>query len=159
MRLMTCLRVECDHTPLPPGRKRLSVLMRRALSLAGRNPRVGPHSGNRRLHRNICVLFACLFFGASLALARAEERKDREFQECRDCPVMVAIPAGRFLMGSPGKEAGQFENEGPQHLVAIRAFALGKYDVTSEEFLSFLRATGYQPKPCNPILRMQWHSP
>lgn len=91
--------------------------------------------------------------------AHAEERKDREFQECHDCPVMVAIPAGRFLMGSPAREAGRFENEGPQHEVAIRAFALGKFDVTSEEFLTFLRATGYQPRPCNSILQMQWHSP
>jgi formylglycine-generating enzyme required for sulfatase activity len=72
---------------------------------------------------------------------------------------MVEIPAGRFAMGSPAHEAGRFQNEGPQHVVTVRAFALGKYDVTSEEFLTFLRATGYQPKPCNPILDMQWHSP
>jgi formylglycine-generating enzyme required for sulfatase activity len=111
------------------------------------------------LNRKYRVLFVALFIGASLALAHAQERKDREFQECRDCPVMVAIPAGRFTMGSPAREAGRFGNEGPQHVVAIRAFALGKYDVTSEEFLTFLRATSYQPKPCNPILQMQWHSP
>jgi formylglycine-generating enzyme required for sulfatase activity len=111
------------------------------------------------LSRKLCGLFASLFIAAGLLSAHAEERKDREFQECRDCPVMVAIPAGRFLMGSPAGEGGRFQNEGPQHLVAIRAFALGKYDVTSEELLTFLRATGYQPKPCNPILRMQWHSP
>jgi formylglycine-generating enzyme required for sulfatase activity len=61
-------------------------------------------------------------------------------------------------MGSPAREPGRFQNEGPQHIVAIRAFALGKFDVTSEEFLNFLRATGYQPKPCNPILDMKWHS-
>ncbi|HEY3776813.1 MAG TPA: formylglycine-generating enzyme family protein [Rhizomicrobium sp.] len=106
-----------------------------------------------------CILLALFFAGASLAAAHAQEKPDREFQECRDCPVMVAIPAGRFLMGSAAREAGRFQNEGPQHVVAIRAFALGKYDVTSEEFLAFLRATGYQPKPCNPILGMRWHSP
>jgi len=52
---------------------------------------------------------------------------------------MVAIPAGHFAMGSGAREAGRFQNEGPQHLVAIRAFARSKYDVTSEEFLTFLR--------------------
>jgi formylglycine-generating enzyme required for sulfatase activity len=110
-----------------------------------------------RIIWSICavLLAAVLFFPA---VARAQERKEREFQECRDCPVMVAMPAGRFVMGSPAHEPGRFENEGPQHVVAIRAFALGKFDVTSEEFLSFLRATGYQPRACNPILDMKWHS-
>jgi formylglycine-generating enzyme required for sulfatase activity len=105
------------------------------------------------------ALFVFLFAAVSLAGAHAQEKPAREFRECPDCPVMVAVPAGRFLMGSPAHEAGRFQNEGPQHVVAIRAFALGKYDITSEEFLAFLRATGYQPKPCNSILQMQWHSP
>jgi len=88
-------------------------------------------------------------FLAMLLLAQAagiaEERKDREFQECPECPVMVGLPAGGFVMGSPPNESGRFKNEGPQHFVAIKAFALGKYDVTSEEFLTFLKDTGYQP--------------
>jgi formylglycine-generating enzyme required for sulfatase activity len=96
---------------------------------------------------------------AVLAPLRAEERPDREFQECRNCPVMVAVPAGRFVMGSPQSEAGRFDAEGPQHVVSLKAFALGKFDVTSEQFLSFLKDTGYQPKPCNPILNMSWRSP
>ncbi|MGO8841222.1 MAG: formylglycine-generating enzyme family protein [Methyloceanibacter sp.] len=72
---------------------------------------------------------------------------------------MVGIPSGTFVMGSPRSESGRFDSEGPQHSVAIKAFALGKYDVTSEEFLTFLRETGYQPAACNPILDMKWHSP
>jgi formylglycine-generating enzyme required for sulfatase activity len=46
-----------------------------------------------------------------------------------------------------------------QHEVAIKAFALGKYDVTSEQFLTFLMETGYQPRPCSTILDMKWKSP
>ena len=90
--------------------------------------------------------------------ATAEERADREFTECTGCPQMVGIPAGKFVMGSPASEAGRFENEGPQHVVSIKAFALGKYDVTSEEFLLFLKETGYQPEPCNALLNMKWRS-
>ena len=41
----------------------------------------------------------------------------------------------------------------------MRSFALGKYDVTEEEFLTFLRETGYQPKPCDRLLNMSWSSP
>jgi formylglycine-generating enzyme required for sulfatase activity len=89
----------------------------------------------------------------------AEEHKDREFQECPDCPVMVGIPAGAFAMGSPANEQGRFENEGPQHYVTVRAFALGKFDVTSEQFQNFLTATGYQPAACNPTLNLRWTSP
>jgi len=102
-----------------------------------------------------------LAFVLSLAFAfaaRAQDHKDREFQECRDCPIMVGIPAGDFVMGSPASEPGRFDTEGPLHRVTIKAFALGKFDVTSEQFLAFLRDSGYQPAPCNPILNMTWRS-
>jgi formylglycine-generating enzyme required for sulfatase activity len=101
---------------------------------------------------------------AMLALAvsgtcLAQVQKEREFQECPECPVMVGIPAGKFVMGSPRTENGRFDSEGPQHEVAIKAFALSKYDVISEQFLTFLRETGYQPPACNSILDMKWSSP
>ncbi len=72
---------------------------------------------------------------------------------------MVGIPAGTFDMGSPPTESGRFESEGPQHGVAIKAFALGKYDVTSQEFLTFLERPATSLAACNPILDMKWHSP
>jgi formylglycine-generating enzyme required for sulfatase activity len=114
----------------------------------------------------MCRHFIFLIFlvASTFALATgnsslAQEQTAREFQECADCPVMAGIPAGRFAMGSPANEPGRFDSEGPQHYVSVRAFALGKYDVTSEQFLIFLRETGYQPKPCNRILNMVWRSP
>src|SRR6266478_4034959 len=82
------------------------------------------------------------------AVASAQPQSDREFKECQDCPMMVGIPAGSFVMGSPAGEQGRFDTEGPQHDVSIKAFALGKYDVTSREFTVFLQETGYQPAPC-----------
>jgi formylglycine-generating enzyme required for sulfatase activity len=42
--------------------------------------------------------------------------------------------------------------------VQVKAFALGKYDITSRQFLSFLAATNYQPAPCNKTLNLGWHS-
>ena len=62
-------------------------------------------------------------------------------------------------MGSPEDEHGRFDAEGPRHAVSVRSFALGKYDVTEGEFLTFLRETGYQPKPCDPLLGISWRSP
>jgi len=85
-----------------------------------------------------------------------EGATSRDFTECPNCPPMVAIPAGKFLMGSPKSEPGRFDSEGPQHVVTIKAFALGKYDITSKEFLTFLTEAGYQPKPCNKTLNLGW---
>jgi formylglycine-generating enzyme required for sulfatase activity len=62
------------------------------------------------------------------------------FRECdKNCPEMVVIPAGRFMMGSPVNEKGRRDNEddghGHQHEVTIaRPFAVGKLDVTSAEW-------------------------
>jgi formylglycine-generating enzyme required for sulfatase activity len=91
--------------------------------------------------------------------ARADDGGKHEFRDCSDCPEMVVVPAGKFVMGSPATEHGRFDAEGPQHPVAIRSFALGKYDVTSEEFLIFLRETGYEPAQCDPRYGLGWSSP
>ena len=60
-------------------------------------------------------------------------------------PEMVTVPAGSFMMGSPGSEANRRENEGPTHRVTIAySFAVGKYEVTRGEFARFVAETGYE---------------
>jgi len=67
------------------------------------------------------------------------------FKDCDECPEMVVIPAGSFLMGSPpDPEQDPFsnakpvkigeDNEKPQHRVTIQSFAIGKYEVTQEQW-------------------------
>jgi formylglycine-generating enzyme required for sulfatase activity len=94
-----------------------------------------------------------------LSAASAHADDARSFTECTHCPVMTGIPAGRFVMGSPKSEPGRFDAEGPQHIVSVGAFALGKYAVTSEQYQLFLQETGYQPEPCNRITGMKWRVP
>jgi formylglycine-generating enzyme required for sulfatase activity len=65
------------------------------------------------------------------------------FRHCEGCPEMVVILSGRFMMGSPGSEAGRGQDEGPQHLVSVRSFALGKYEVTFSQWDACVAGGGY----------------
>ncbi|TAF52884.1 MAG: hypothetical protein EAZ61_07425 [Oscillatoriales cyanobacterium] len=47
---------------------------------------------------------------------------------------MVAIPGGRFWMGSPDGEAGRDDDESPQHEVSVPDFFLGKFTVTQAQW-------------------------
>lgn len=67
-----------------------------------------------------------------------------EFRDCEDCPLMVIVPAGSFIMGSPPSEQGRQYDEGEQHIVEIeRDFSIGKYEVTVAEYSSFVSDTNF----------------
>ena len=61
-----------------------------------------------------------------------------EFSDCADCPVMVALPAGEFVMGSDKGDA----SERPRHRANIGAFAMGKYEVTVAQWRACVEAAG-----------------
>jgi formylglycine-generating enzyme required for sulfatase activity len=48
--------------------------------------------------------------------------------------LMVKIPAGRFLMGSPPGEAGRDDDEGPQHQVNLQAFLMSRNLITQAQW-------------------------
>jgi len=95
------------------------------------------------------------------------------FRDCRlICPEMVTIPPGSFVMGSPSDEIGRGKDEGPQHTVNIGyRLAVGKYDVTRDEYAAFVQATNRaDPDTCYSestqgsgsfadIPGHSWHSP
>jgi formylglycine-generating enzyme required for sulfatase activity len=74
------------------------------------------------------------------------------FRDCSDCPEMVVIPAGHFMMGSSeaekawvashGGSQAAVADEAPQHEVTLQRFALGKYTITRSEYATFVRETG-----------------
>jgi formylglycine-generating enzyme required for sulfatase activity len=47
---------------------------------------------------------------------------------------MVAIPGGRFWMGSPDGEKSRRDSESPQHEVSVPDFFLGKFTVTQAQW-------------------------
>ena len=67
---------------------------------------------------------------------------------------MVLIPAGEFLMGTPG----EFGGEMPQHRVRItRPFYLGKYLVTQEQWEAVMGSNPSEFKgPKNPVEHVSW---
>ncbi|WP_419949448.1 SUMF1/EgtB/PvdO family nonheme iron enzyme [Candidatus Palauibacter sp.] len=65
------------------------------------------------------------------------------FRDCERCPLMVTVPAGTFIMGSPASEEGRREVEGPRRSVTIEApFAVGVYEVTFDEWEACRRDGG-----------------
>ena len=89
----------------------------------------------------------------------------RQFRDCAKCPEMVVIPAGAFVMGSPGSEKGRGREEGPAHRVRIpKPFAVGAYEVTFAEWDSCHRAGGCTHDPADngwgrgdrPVVGVSW---
>jgi len=122
----------------------------------------------RPMRKKLCgalTIFLCLAGGWSLEQAPAAEdvvnvfrwrvasTGDKEnskvaspgsaFKDCaHGCPVMIVIPAGRFMMGSPEQESDREDSEGPQHEVTIaKPFAVSKYEVTFDEWDACAAAT------------------
>jgi formylglycine-generating enzyme required for sulfatase activity len=68
------------------------------------------------------------------AQERALEPKDL-FKECADCPEMIVVPAGNFVMGSPASEKGRGYDETPLHDVTIaKHFAISRFALTVAEW-------------------------
>jgi formylglycine-generating enzyme required for sulfatase activity len=64
---------------------------------------------------------------------------------------MVAIPGGTYLMGSSENESGRKPDEGPQHPVTVKAFWMGKTEVTWDEYdLYWKKKKGVVAKDPNP---------
>ena len=64
------------------------------------------------------------------------------FRDCPDCPEMVVVPAGEFLMGSDRRDDESYDFERPRHRVTVDRIALGVHEVTRDEYAAFVAATG-----------------
>ena len=94
-------------------------------------------NGKRVVNGTAAVLFLLLL--SALTSVSAYQVGDT-FRDCETCPEMVVLPAGKFTMGSPEGERGRDDDEGPQHRVTIpKHFAVGKYEVTVEQYAEFVR--------------------
>ncbi len=100
--------------------------------------------------RHVGLQFICLL-GLLLGAGCSRQAEEKAFRDCPECPEMITIPAGKFMMGTaieervPDPVSGKPNaNEEPQHEVVIsQPFALGKYEVTVAQFRAFIEDTGY----------------
>ena len=79
---------------------------------------------------------------------------------------MVAIPGGKFLMGSPKNELGRYDFESPQHTVTVQPFFMGKFPVTQSQWavVAALKKVNIDlnPEPSNfkgnnrPVEQVSW---
>jgi formylglycine-generating enzyme required for sulfatase activity len=101
------------------------------------------------------ALFASAFLLVVDGPARGETdmaapKPGDSFRDCPDCPEMVWLPAGRFMMGTEPAETTRqgvpdsiAKMERPRHPVTVKAiFAVGRYHVTRAEYGRFAAATG-----------------
>ncbi|MFN9092061.1 MAG: SUMF1/EgtB/PvdO family nonheme iron enzyme [Alphaproteobacteria bacterium] len=89
----------------------------------------------------------------------------QSFRDCAECPEMMVIPAGSFMMGSPASEAGRLWQEGPQRQVTVRApLAVGRFEVTFAEWDACVAAGGCSHRPDDvgwgrgnrPVINVSW---
>jgi formylglycine-generating enzyme required for sulfatase activity len=96
-------------------------------------------------------------------------------KDCADCPEIVTIPAGRFVMGATlGEEEREklpdsLRNRSqPTHLVNVSSFMAGRYEVTVGQYRAFALATnrssaggcyGWNGKKNENDLAKDWRNP
>jgi formylglycine-generating enzyme required for sulfatase activity len=96
-----------------------------------------------RVAFNLSLLMAVLLFAAACANlksnaaaagAKSNMTAGTEFKDCADCPAMVVLPAGQFVMGSPPDEPGRAASEAAHTVTLAKPFAVGKYGITFDEW-------------------------
>lgn len=117
------------------------------------------------MHKRTELSVAAILMASTIASAGANQ-PGSVFRDCADCPEMVMIPAGEFMMGSPGRETERDDDEGPQRSVVLGApFAVGKFEVTFAEWDACVIGGGCKHKPSDdgwgrgrrPVINVSWH--
>ncbi|MCK9802335.1 formylglycine-generating enzyme family protein [Pseudomonas sp. MAFF 302030] len=93
------------------------------------------------IFHSLTVLIGSLFSLSAHAASHPETGK--VFKDCKNCPEMVVLPAGSFVMGTPEGEVGKEPDESPQHTVTFKKpFAISRFHVTAGELDTYIRETG-----------------
>jgi formylglycine-generating enzyme required for sulfatase activity len=90
-----------------------------------------------------CVTLVVAFGGTGRALGQADSSRGvkpgQSFKECRNCPEMMALPAGTFTMGSPAEESLRRDNEPQMQVRFARPFAIARTPITWDQWEACVR--------------------
>lgn len=89
--------------------------------------------------------------GVSEAEALKAHEASLPFRDCPNCPEMVRIAAGRATLGAPEGEIDRLAHESlPREVTFASPFAIGRTEVTRDQFEAFVTETGRVVEPsCN----------
>lgn len=84
----------------------------------------------------------------------------------KDGAPMITIPEGCFSMGA-SNDGQAFPNEGPEHTVCLKSYAIDQFEVTLERYATFMKETGHEPPgmweedalasvPDRPVVGVTW---
>jgi formylglycine-generating enzyme required for sulfatase activity len=87
--------------------------------------------------------------GVQVDIGASEQRclkpgSGQPFKDCRDCPQMVIVPAGSFVMGATPDEEVASPREDQVRGAIATPFAVGRFAVTRGEFAAFVASTGHE---------------
>lgn len=99
------------------------------------------------------ALVFLVFFVIALRATGVAPVLSTAMRDCPDCPEIIVIPTGEFIMGSDIEEPHRYKlpeywaiREQPKHKVSVsRQFALGEYEITRAQFKIFAKESGYSP--------------
>lgn len=104
---------------------------------------------------------------AETADALSAMKPGETFQDCsdgsKDCPVMVVVPAGDFLMGDADARSS---DEHPERKISVKRFAVSKNEVTFEDWEACVAGGGCQSQATpgdsgwgrgrRPVINVSW---
>ena len=103
--------------------------------------------------------------GASAAPAMgAKATAVPSFSDCKGCPEMVTVPAGKFVMGSPADE--KYRGSEDQHTVTIaKPFAVSRFEITFDQWRACVADKGCPAQDEDegwgrgrrPVIHVQWN--
>ncbi|MCY3980922.1 MAG: SUMF1/EgtB/PvdO family nonheme iron enzyme [Alphaproteobacteria bacterium] len=114
------------------------------------------------IRREIVLAAAAL---TAVLAASAGPAQETRFRDCPECPEMVVLSQGNFIMGSPAWESAHREHETPARRISIaRQLAVGAHEVTFEEWDACVAAGGchgYRPtapwgRDRQPVVHVSW---
>ena len=65
------------------------------------------------------------------------------FKDCKICPEMIVVPKGLYIIGLGGKN----RHGPPRRIVINKTFAVGRYEITFDEWYACLLEEGCQHQP------------